>query len=242
MSAIGTGLTVLPFAFSLAIGAPIAGRLTDRIGGRYVLMIGSLSYAIGLVSFALVSTTTSTWETFVLPFIVAGLGMANLTAPSMAVALRDVEPAMTGAASGLYNTGRQVGGAIGAAVVGAVLQNRLVSAMHDNAVADSSQLAAGTRGSFVDSFASAAHSGLEVGRGQSGGAQLPHGISATLAQLLQRLIHDVFVNSFVTALRPALLVPAFAFAIGALTCFLIAGRRSVAPAPVATPAPAEKQA
>src|SRR5215471_13539791 len=181
-----------------------------------------------------VSSMTATWPTFALPLIVAGVGMAFLTAPSMTVALRDIKPAMTGAASGLFNTGRQVGGAIGAAVVGAVLQNRLVSAMHDNAVADSSQLPAGTRASFVNSFAGAAHSGLEVGRGQSGGAQLPHGISAALAQLLQSLIHDVFVNSFVTALRPALLVPAFAFAIGALTCFLIAGRRSVAPAPAAT--------
>jgi len=245
MSALSAGLTTLPFAFSLAVGAPIAGRVTDRIGGRYVLMLGSLLYGIGLVSFALVSSTTATWPTFALPFIVAGVGMAFLTAPSMTVALRDIKPAMTGAASGLFNTGRQVGGAIGAAVVGAVLQNRLVSAMHDNAVADSGLLPAGLRANFINSFASAAHSGLEVGRGQSGGAQIPGGVSPALAQQLQGLIHDVFVNSFLTALRPALFVPAFAFAIGALTCLLIAGRHSVVSAPVAThpttePAPPER--
>src|SRR5215472_8499107 len=172
-----------------------------------------------------VSSMTATWRTFALPFIVAGVGMANLTAPSMAVALRDVEPAMTGAASGLFNTGRQVGGAIGAAVVGAVLQNRLVSAMHDNAVADSGRLPAGARANFINSFANAAQNGLEVGRGQSGGAQLPSGVSPALAHQLQGLIHEVFVNSFLSALQPALFVPAFAFAIGSLTCFLIAGRR-----------------
>jgi len=98
---------------------------------------------------------------------------------------------MTGAASGLFNTGRQVGGAIGAAVVGAVLQNRLVSAMHDNAVADSGRLPAGARANFINSFANAAHNGLEVGRGQSGGAQLPSGVSPALAHQLQGLIHDV---------------------------------------------------
>ena len=43
MSALNAGLTTLPFAFSLAVAAPIAGRLTDRIGSRYVLMLGSTS-------------------------------------------------------------------------------------------------------------------------------------------------------------------------------------------------------
>ena len=251
MSALNAGLTTLPFAFSLAVGAPIAGRLTDHIGGRYVLMLGSTLYGIGLVSFALVSTTTASWQTFALPFIVAGVGMAGLTAPSMTVALRDIKPAMTGAASGLFNTARQVGGAIGAAVVGAVLQNRLVSALHDNAVADSGQLPAGARTGFINSFASAAHSGLQVGRGQSGGAQLPSGVSPEVGQQVQSLIHDVFVHSFLSALQPALFVPAFAFAIGALTSLLIAGRRRVTLAPVATrpagepapePALAERQA
>jgi EmrB/QacA subfamily drug resistance transporter len=234
MSAINAGLATLPFAISLAVAAPFAGRLTDRIGGRYVLMLGALLYAIGLVTFALVSTTTATWQTFVLPFIVAGLGMGNVTAPSMTVALHDIKPAMTGAASGVFNTARQVGGAVGAALVGAILQNRIVSATHDNAVAASAQLPARLQSGFVSAFANAAHNGLEIGRGQSGGAQLPPGISPALAQQVQSLIHEVFVNSFVSALQPALFVPAAAFAIGALSCFLIASRRSAAVAPVAT--------
>jgi len=228
MSAINAGLTSLPFTIALAGTAPFAGRLTDRIGGRYVLMLGSFLYGLGLVTFALVSTATATWQTFVLPFLIAGIGMGNLTAPSMTVALRDIPPAMTGAASGVFNTARQVGGAIGAALVGAVLQNRLVSATHDNAAAASNQLPPQLRAGFVNAFVNAAHNGLEVGRGQSGGAQLPNGLSPALAQQLQALIHDVFVNSFVAALPPALIVPAIAFAIGAGSCFLIATRRSVA--------------
>jgi hypothetical protein len=50
------------------------------------------------------------------------------------------------------------------------------------------------------------------------------------------------VNSFVTALQPALMVPAVAFAIGALSCFLIATRRSTVAAPLAAPSLAEKEA
>ena len=159
------------------MGAPIAGRLTDRIGGRYVLMLGSTLYGIGLVSFALVSTTTASWQTFALPFIAAGVGMAGLTAPSMTVALRDIKPTMTGAASGPVQYRPPGGRSDRCRCCRGVLQNRLVSAMHDNAVADSGQLPAGGRTGFINSFASAARSGLQVGRGQSGGAQLPTGVS-----------------------------------------------------------------
>ncbi|HEX2680660.1 MAG TPA: MFS transporter, partial [Candidatus Dormibacteraeota bacterium] len=224
MSAIQAGLTTLPLTVALSLVAPFAGRVTDRVGGRYILMLGSLLFATGIGGVALVESLSSTSLTFVLPLAIAGLGMGCMIAPNMTVAMHEVQPVIAGAASGLLNTSRQVGSAVGAAVVGAVLQNQLASAMHDRAVIDASQLPPPFRQQFIDGFAAVAKSGFEVGRGQSGGAQLPSDLPPQAVRLVQQLIHDVFINAFVTAMRPTLAVIAGGLLLGALSCLLIARR------------------
>jgi EmrB/QacA subfamily drug resistance transporter len=224
MSAVHAGLTTIPLTLCMVLVGPFAGRLTDRIGGRYILMLGFVLIAAGLTGVALVESVTSTSFTFTLPLTLAGLGMGCVIAPLTTEAMREVSPVMSGAASGMLSTSRQVGAAIGSAVVGAVLQNQLASALHDRAVTAASQLPPASRQAFVSGFANAAKSGLEVGRGQSGGAQLPAGLSPQAAQLVQRLAHDVFVNSYAAAMRPALAVAVAALLLGALSCGLIVKR------------------
>ena len=229
MSAVQAGLTTLPLTLTIMLVSPFAGRFTDRVGGRYILMFGCLAFAAGIAGVAVVESASANSFTYALPLALAGLGMGSMMAPIMTVAMQRIEPAMAGAASGLLNTSRQVGAAVGAAVVGAVMQNQLLSAMHDEAVKASGQLPPPVRQRFVDGFASAASSGFEVGRGQSGGAQVPAGVPPQSVPLVQQLIHDVFINAFVTAMRPTLALPAAVFVLGALTCLLIA-RRAAAPA------------
>jgi EmrB/QacA subfamily drug resistance transporter len=228
MSAVEAGLRTVPLTLVLSAVAPFAGRLTDRIGGRFILMAGSLLFAAGIAGVALLESATSNAWTFAAPFALAGLGMGCMIAPAMTEAMREVGPVLAGAASGVLNTSRQVGAAVGAAVIGAVLQNQLAGAMHDRAVADATQLPAPYRGSFVDGFAAAARGGFEVGRGQTGGAQIPQGLPPQVTQLMQQLIHDVFVTGFVAALRPALAVAVVGLVLGALSCLLIVGRVSAA--------------
>jgi MFS family permease len=218
MSAVHAGLTTIPLTLCMALVGPFAGRLTDRIGGRYILMLGFVLIAAGLTGVALVESVTSTSFTFTLPLTVAGLGMGCVIAPLTTEAMREVSPVMSGAASGMLSTSRQVGAAIGSAVVGAVLQAQLASALHDRAVTAASQLPQASRQRFVSGFANAAKSGLEVGRGQSGGAQLPGGLSPQAAQLVQRLAHDVFVNAYAAAMRPALAVAAAALLLAVGAC------------------------
>jgi MFS family permease len=232
MSAIQAGLTSLPATISIALVSPFAGRFTDVLGGRYILMLGSLLFAAGVGGVALVESLTASSLTFAIPLVTAGLGMGCMIAPIMTVAMREIPPVMAGAASGLLNTSRQVGGAIGAAVVGAVMQNQLLSAMHNQAVAASSQLPAPYRQGFIDGFAGAATNGFQVGRGQSGGAQLPAGLPPQTAHLVEQLIHDVFVNAFVTAMRPTLAVPVSLLLVGALTALLIKRRVEAAVRPM----------
>ena len=225
MSAVRAGLTTTPLTLCMVIVGPFAGRLTDRIGGRYILMLGFVLFAAGLAGLALVESVTSTSFTFTLPLAVTGLGMGCTVAPLTTEAMREVAPVMSGAASGTLNTSRQVGAAIGSAVIaGAVLQNQLASAMHDRALTAASQLPLQVRQGFINGFAGVARNGLEVGRGQSGGAQLPVGLPPQAVQLVQRLAHEVFVNAYTTAMRPALAVAVAGLLIGALSCGLIARR------------------
>jgi len=225
MSAVHAGLTTTPLTLALVLVAPFAGRLTDRIGGRYILMLGFVLFATGIAGIALVESVRSNSFTFVLPLAIAGLGMGCVFAPVMTEAMREVQPAMAGAASGLLNTSRQVGSAIGGAVVaGAVLQNQLTSALHDQAVAVAPQLPAPFRQAFINGFADAVKGGLQVGRGQSGGVQPSAALPPQAVQLVQPLIHDVFVNAYVNAMRPTLAVPAAVLLFGALTCGLIVRR------------------
>ena len=120
---------------------------------------------------AAVESLSATWLTFVLPFALVGFGMGCVIAPlTTEEAMREVPAVLTGAASGLLNTSRQLGSAIGLAVIRVVLQNQLDTAMHDRAVTDSAQLPSVIGSAFINGFDNAASSGLQVGRGQSGAA------------------------------------------------------------------------
>ena len=88
----------------------------------------------------LIANTNSRWQDFLAPLIVAGLGMGGTFAPLTTVAMREVDPRMAGAASGMLNTVRQVGSVIGTAAVGALLQNRLASSLASQAAIRSAAL------------------------------------------------------------------------------------------------------
>jgi len=223
MTPLQSGLTVAPMSVASGILAPFAGRLADRFGGKYLLMAGLAIFGAGAAFVTALATVSATQATFIVPFIVAGIGLGLVFAPMTTVAMRDIKPVMAGAASGVLNTTRQLGAVLGAASVGAVLQNRLAVSLHDQAVAAASQLPPAFQGRFVDGFAQAARSGLQVGRGQTG-AQLPAGLPAQVAGRIAHLIHDVFVNGYVAAMRPTVGVAVAALAVASLSCLLVINR------------------
>jgi MFS family permease len=102
------------------IVAPIAGILPDRIGGRPILATGMALQAVALGWLAIVVTPTVPYETMVVPFIMAGVGMGLFFAPIANVVLSAVRPEQEGKASGATNTIREVGGVFGVAVLAAV--------------------------------------------------------------------------------------------------------------------------
>ena len=119
-SPLGAGLRVLPWTAMPMVVAPIAGALSDRIGGRPLMAGGLALQAIGLGWLAAVSAPTVPYTELVIPFILSGTGMAMFFAPVANVVLSSVGPEEEGQASGANNTIREVGGVFGVAVLASV--------------------------------------------------------------------------------------------------------------------------
>ena len=242
LTAFQAGLAFAPMSLTSMVVAPNAGRLTDRIGGKYILLTGLGLFGIGMGGIDFSAGLDSNWITFLPWLIVAGFGMGCIFAPATTVAMRNIPQHLVGAASGVFNTTRQLGGAIGSSIVGAVLQNRLSAALKDQAAGRAgelpAQLPATARQKIVDSFSTGGQGGLEVGRGQTGAGsaavQLPANVPAAAAHQIQQQVaayfHDVFVNAYLVAMRPTLLISVTVVLLAAISCLGIRRRKAAAAA------------
>jgi EmrB/QacA subfamily drug resistance transporter len=119
-SPLGSGLRILPWTIMPMFVAPIAGALSDKIGGARLMGIGLTLQAAGLGSLAAISTPTTPYWELVAPFMVSGIGMAMFWAPVANVVLAAVRPEEEGQASGAQNAIRELGGVFGVAVLASV--------------------------------------------------------------------------------------------------------------------------
>jgi nitrate/nitrite transporter NarK len=117
---LGSGLRILPWTAMPIFVAPIAGALSDRIGGQRLMGAGLALQATGLAWLAAISTPTQSYSHFVIPFILSGVGMALFFAPVANVVLSAVRPQEEGQASGANNAIREVGGVFGVAVLASI--------------------------------------------------------------------------------------------------------------------------
>lgn len=120
MSALGAGLTMLPWSVGLAVGSWFAGAvLVPRFGAR-VMRAGVAMTVLGLGSTAMLIAAPApelTWR-LPLPLLVAGTGLGMFTVPFFANALSRVAHHETGSASGLLNAVQQLGATVGVALLG----------------------------------------------------------------------------------------------------------------------------
>jgi EmrB/QacA subfamily drug resistance transporter len=120
LSPLEAGIRTLPWTGMPMIVAPIAGLLSDRIGSRPLMVAGLSLQAIAIGWLAAVSTPTVAYSALVIPFALAGAGMALVFAPTANAVLNAVRPREAGQASGATNAIREVGGVLGIAVLASV--------------------------------------------------------------------------------------------------------------------------
>jgi predicted MFS family arabinose efflux permease len=119
-SPLRAGAAFLPFTAAVLVASGAAARLTHRIGARPLLLAGATALAGGLYWLSLASEHGTYTNALLGPILVTGAGFGLLIVPLSLVALIRVRGADSGAASGLLNAGRQVGGSIGLALLGTV--------------------------------------------------------------------------------------------------------------------------
>ena len=119
-SATKTGAAFLPMTILIILIAPISGKASDRIGSRALMTAGMLCLSASLIVFSRLGLDSTFWD--ILPgLVVGGFGMALVMTPMTAAALGSVPVEKSGVGSGVLNTFRQLGGALGIAVMGAIV-------------------------------------------------------------------------------------------------------------------------
>src|SRR5580765_98564 len=114
------GATFLPMTLCVVVLAPIAGRVSDRYGARWLIAAGMTLVAGSLVIFAQLDQQSTFWN--ILPgLVIGGAGMAMSMAPTTATAMHAVAVDKAGVGSAVLNSARQVGGSLGIAVMGAIV-------------------------------------------------------------------------------------------------------------------------
>ena len=119
-SATETGAAFLPMTVLIILIAPAAGKFSDRVGSRWLMTAGMGCLTFALLVFSRLGLGSTFWDIFP-GLVVGGIGMGLVMTPMTAAALGSVPVAKSGVGSGVLNTFRQVGGALGIAVMGAIV-------------------------------------------------------------------------------------------------------------------------
>ncbi len=124
-SPIRAGLTMTPMSLMIMVAAPIAGKLSDRIGARWILITGLTLMTTGVLFIVSRISPDTNWQRLLPALLVTGAGMGLTFAPMTAAVMQAVPPRIAGSASGILNTMRNVGQVLGIAVLGSLLQARV---------------------------------------------------------------------------------------------------------------------
>jgi MFS family permease len=114
------GLTLMPIYLVMMVGAPMAGRVADRIGHRAPILVGLTAYTFGLWMLSGIGPDSTLLSGVMPGILVLALGMATFTAPLVAATFGALDHADQGVASGVNNAMGQLAGLLAVAVLPAV--------------------------------------------------------------------------------------------------------------------------
>jgi MFS family permease len=173
---LSAGVRILPWALAYLVSATQSAKLVERFGQRLVVASGLTIAGLGIAILAVTSSVTASYWWFALAVVVQALGMGITTAPSTGAIMRSLPLHKAGVGSAVNDTTRELGGALGVAVLGSLVASHFRTSMEGalgglpakatHSLADALQTAAATGGarggaiahaaqtSFVDAFSS----------------------------------------------------------------------------------------
>ncbi len=134
-SALKTGIAYLPMVTMIMVASGVASQLVARIGARPLLLAGSAIATGGMFWLSRINEHSHYASGLLGPMLVTAFGMGLIFVPMSLVALVKVANNDTGVASSLLNTGQQVGGSIGLAILGTVAWSAVASSIHTQVAA-----------------------------------------------------------------------------------------------------------
>ncbi len=195
-SPLQAGVRVMPVA-TMVIAAPLSSKLVEKLGSKVTVSAGLVLVSLALFNLSTISTSSG-YGTVALTLVVLGLGMGTTMAPATDSIMGSLPLAKSGIGSAMNDTTRQVGGALGVAVIGSVL-----SSVYTHTIADQvGGLPAAARSVAVDS----------VGGALGVAAQLPTAAGEALAAAAKA--------AFIDGLGSAVLVGSGVAFVGALIAFV----------------------
>jgi predicted MFS family arabinose efflux permease len=123
--ALQTGFVILALAIGSFMASGFAGAMSNRVSAVWIVRVGILAEIVGVFSVGLVLTTTTGWFPIAAGLFVYGFGVGLATAQLTNVVLKDVPVEKSGQGSGTQSTSRQVGSALGIAILGTILFSSL---------------------------------------------------------------------------------------------------------------------
>jgi EmrB/QacA subfamily drug resistance transporter len=204
LTALESSVLALPMALAAAAAAGASGALWTRIGARNLIIAGfaTLAFAVGVLVFQAAPDTDP--ATLVPGLTIAGIGIGFVFSPLTTAATAGMPPELSGAASGVFNTSRQVGGVLGSAATGLVLQLGVAFAVPDAARDYAERLPVRYREEFVGRITEAANTASQF---DSTSPPVPSNLDPNVADLVRRIVTDVFHNGFTVAAKASLMLP-----------------------------------
>jgi EmrB/QacA subfamily drug resistance transporter len=152
-SALRAGMAFLPMALTIIIGAQASSRLIPRLGGRPLLLAGTVLATAGFAWLSRIAPAASYWQHVFGPGCIIALALGLLFTPLAAAATTGVSFSEAGLASGVLNTSRQIGGSLGLAVLATIATDRTHSMLTGPANAQADAAGAGAQHSAAISAA-----------------------------------------------------------------------------------------
>ncbi len=205
ISAVDTGLWLVPSGVFIVVGSQIGSRLTRVIGTTPVVRIGLVLEALGFLGTVIVVSPSLTFPELLPGFALFGIGIGFAGSQLTNVILSDIEPEKSGAASGANSTVRMIGAALGTSVVSTLLSSQTI-----NHGIDALRSATGLTPSVRDAAITQLHTaGVDFAP--------VHGLGAHDVAILTRALE----NAVADGARPPLIYAFIVVAIGAALSFLI---------------------